>query len=86
MIAEIDSVQVSLGTRSLGNWGMFIGGGVGVVEGLSASDRICDGGTLCFVGTTMLYSAISAGLGALIGSAIRSDDWTGLPVEDLEPS
>ena len=80
LLAEVDSVEVSLGVSHLAKPGAIVGALLGGIAGATASAQFCIHSGFCYVGTTVLFSAVAAGGGALLGVLFRRESWAGVPV------
>jgi hypothetical protein len=93
----ITRVDLADGTKSKAGKGavdgLLIGGGVGIALGIAfgvaAEDTYADAGVPAYAaGTGILFAAIGAGVGALIGSGSRTDRWvpTAWPTVSFQPA
>ena len=92
-LASVKKLEVARGRRTAAKEGAISGGLVGVVLGALAihtvSHALCESATDCNaspqaygmgIGT---FAAGGAGLGALVGLAIKTDRWERVPVDSL---
>ena len=93
-VSSISSLEVSRGKKSNVGKGALIGGllgaGAGLVGGLAVAN-LAEGldepsSTDITLTYTVLFGLVGAGLGAIIGSASKSDLWEEVPLDRLKVS
>jgi hypothetical protein len=98
-VSSINSLEVNRGSRSNAGKGALlgglIGGGFGLAAGIAAASYDCTadpwnwsgcsywGGAEIIPLSTITFGLIGAGVGALIGTLSRTDDWEPIPPDRL---
>ena len=86
-LSAMTRLEVSSGTRSGAKGGLLVGGASGFFVGLISSATYYssdeEGAARYILGGAAVGGALGAGIGWLIGSAIKSDRWEELPLERL---
>ena len=87
-LPEVVRIEVSRGMRGNATTGVLVGGGLGVALGIASSIVI---GTSSgdswiapsfgsYVGITAVFGLTGAGLGAIIGALIKTEEWEDVPL------
>jgi hypothetical protein len=87
-LAEVSRLERSSGKHGHTLLGLGVGGVVGLGLGVAGAATTGGANDLVQVGTgeVALVTAVFAGAGALLGTVIRSDSWTEVPLSALEPT
>jgi hypothetical protein len=87
-LVEVSRLERSSGRHGHTLLGLGIGAGVGLGVGLAGAATTGSPGAYYDVGAgdVVLITAVFGGAGALVGTVIRSDSWTEVPLATLEPA
>jgi hypothetical protein len=91
-LASVERIEVARGRRSVAKEGALVGGVTGAILGgvavAALSEALCESPSGCGGATAQasllgagLFGAGGAGVGALIGLAIKTDRWERVPVD-----
>jgi hypothetical protein len=79
-LSTISSLELAWGKRGHWRTGALIGVGIGALSVVN----LCSGSSHCIqssgdVGAALLVVGVGAGIGALVGSLVKSDRWIAVP-------